>query len=137
MLQVLDEVLNNPHDTTKIHLVYGNVSDQDIILKDRIDALVAKHPKQLQVTYVVDKATSNKWMDPDGIIREKHAVGYVTPELLKKSLPPPSTSTMVFVCGPPGMMNFVSGGKAPDWSQGEVTGILAELGFTKENVFKF
>lgn len=76
-------------------------------------------------------------MDPDGWIREKHAVGYVTKELLSKSLPPPSATTMVFVCGPPGMMNFVSGPKAPDWSQGEVSGLLAELGFNKENVFKF
>lgn len=27
---------------------------------------------------------------------------------------------LIQVCGPPGMMEHVSGGKAPDWSQGEV-----------------
>ena len=49
MLQVIDEVLNNPHDTTKIHLVYGNVSDQDIILKDRVDALTPSNCKSLML----------------------------------------------------------------------------------------
>ena len=137
MLQIIDEVLNNSADKTIIHLVYGNQSEADIILKDRIDSLVAKHPKQLIVTYVVDKATTSSWMDADGWIRQKHATGFVTKQLLSQSLPPPSNETMVFVCGPPPMMNAVSGPKAPDWSQGETAGLLAELGFTKDNVFKF
>ncbi len=34
-------------------------------------------------------------------------------------------------------MNAVSGPKAPDYSQGEVGGILKELGYDKEGVFKF
>lgn len=35
-------------------------------------------------------------------------------------------------------METVSGGKNPkDYSQGEVTGILKELGFTPASVFKF
>lgn len=58
MLQVIDEVVNNPNDKTTIHLVYGNVSENDIILKDRIDDLVAKHPSKLFVTYIVDKVRS-------------------------------------------------------------------------------
>lgn len=41
------------------------------------------------------------------------------------------------VCGPPGMMASVSGPKAPDYSQGEVSGLLKELGYTKDNVYKF
>ncbi|KAJ9538920.1 hypothetical protein OSB04_031653 [Centaurea solstitialis] len=47
------------------------------------------------------------------------------------------------VCGPPGMMEHVSGGKAKDWSQGEVcimclvSGVLKELGYTEEMVYKF
>jgi cytochrome-b5 reductase len=41
------------------------------------------------------------------------------------------------VCGPPGMMNHISGDKAKDRSQGELTGILKELGYTAEMVYKF
>jgi cytochrome-b5 reductase len=35
------------------------------------------------------------------------------------------------------MMNSISGGKAPDWTQGEVSGLLKELGYNKDQVFKF
>jgi cytochrome-b5 reductase len=35
------------------------------------------------------------------------------------------------------MMNAISGGKAKDFSQGEVEGILKGLGYTKEQVFKY
>ncbi len=39
--------------------------------------------------------------------------------------------------GPPPMMNAISGDKAKDKSQGELTGILKKLGYAPEQVFKF
>lgn len=41
------------------------------------------------------------------------------------------------VCGPPGMMAAISGPKNPDYSQGEVGGVLKDLGYTSAMVFKF
>jgi hypothetical protein len=38
---------------------------------------------------------------------------------------------------PAGMMNAVSGDKAPDKSQGELTGLLKAMGYTAEQVCKF
>jgi cytochrome-b5 reductase len=35
------------------------------------------------------------------------------------------------------MMNAVSGPKAKDYTQGELSGILKTLGFSEANVFKF
>jgi cytochrome-b5 reductase len=35
------------------------------------------------------------------------------------------------------MYKAISGAKAPDFSQGELSGVLAQLGFKAENVFKF
>jgi cytochrome-b5 reductase len=35
------------------------------------------------------------------------------------------------------MVELISGAKAKDKSQGEIGGILKELGYTSENVFKF
>ena len=49
MLQVADEILENPSDKTKIKLVFANVSETDILLKDQIDAKAAKHPDKLSV----------------------------------------------------------------------------------------
>ena len=40
MLQVVDEVLANPADRTKVSLVFGNVSEADILLKQAIDCMI-------------------------------------------------------------------------------------------------
>ena len=61
MLQVVDEVLANPADRTKVSLVFGNVSEADILLKQAIDERVKAHPERFRVHYVVDKATSSNW----------------------------------------------------------------------------
>ncbi|KAG2433618.1 hypothetical protein HYH02_012547 [Chlamydomonas schloesseri] len=130
MLQVIDAILANPADKTKISLVYASVSESDIILKDKLDALAAAHPGQLSVHYVVDKAN---W----GGVFWKGSTGRVSKDLLAAQLPAPSKDSLVMVCGPPGMMVAVSGNKAPDYSQGEVSGILKDLGFDSTNVYKF
>ncbi len=44
---------------------------------------------------------------------------------------------MVLVCGPPPMMNAISGNKAPDYTQGVLSGALKDLGYVEEQVFKF
>jgi cytochrome-b5 reductase len=41
------------------------------------------------------------------------------------------------VCGPPGFMNLVSGDKAKDYTQGPLSGLLKQLGYTENQVFKF
>lgn len=130
MLQVIDAVLSNPEDKTQVSLVYANVSEGDIILKGKIDALAAAHPQQFKVHYMVDKPN---W----GGIMWKGGVGYVSKDVLKQHMPAPSKDNVVMVCGPPGMMAAVSGSKAPDYSQGEVSGLLKELGYTKDSVYKF
>lgn len=43
---------------------------------------------------------------------------------------------MVQVCGPPPFMKAISGDKAPDKSQGELTGLLFKMGFAKDMVHK-
>ncbi|XP_010520587.1 PREDICTED: NADH-cytochrome b5 reductase-like protein [Tarenaya hassleriana] len=126
MLQVIEAILKNPEDKTQISLLYGNVSPDDILLKQKLDALQAKHPN-LKVYYTVDNPTKS-W---------KGGVGYISKDMALKGLPPPGDDTFILVCGPPGMMEHISGGKAPDWSQGEVKGILKELGYTEQMVFKF
>lgn len=98
--------------------------------QDRIDALAQQHPTRLKVHYVVDKAPNSgkPW---------RGGVGYVTSSMLKEYMPAPGKDIMVFVCGPPGLMNAVSGDKAKDKSQGELTGMLKQLGYTSDMVYKF
>ena len=110
MLQIIEEILRNPADKTQLSLVYGSVSESDILLKARIDALAKKHASQFKVTYVLDKAPKG-WTG---------ASGFITSALLKEKLAPPSGDTMVIVCGPPGLMAAISGPKSPDFTQGDL-----------------
>ena len=95
--------------------------------QSKLDSLAKQHPSRFKVHYVVSKPGSGF----------SGTAGFVTKDLLKAKLPPPAPTSLVLICGPPGMMTAVSGNKAPDYSQGEVAGILKELGYTKEIVFKF
>lgn len=64
--------------------------------------------------------------------------GMITKDLLKTVLPEPKTDNVkVFVCGPPGLYKAISGGKKSPTDQGEVEGYLKELGYSKDQVYKF
>ncbi len=125
----MEEILRNPADKTSVSLIFANLSPEDIICKQHIDDLARKHKSQFSVYYVVDKV-------PHGTTWNG-GVGYITKDMLKAHMPAPSADSMVFVCGPPGMMQVISGNKAKDKSQGELTGLLKELGYTSDMVYKF
>lgn len=126
MLQVAEEVLRQ-RLPLRLSLLFANVSEADIIARDRLDALAAAHPN-FSVRYVVDAATSPDW---DG------EVGYVNRDMLARTMPPPAPGSIILVCGPPGMMKALSGEKLPDKSQGPVSGLLKEMGYNEDTVFKF
>ncbi|KAF5945810.1 hypothetical protein HYC85_016038 [Camellia sinensis] len=126
MLQVIEAILKNPEDNTQVSLLYANVSPDDILLKQKLDVLAASHPN-LKIFYTVDKP-SNNW---------NGGTGYISKDMAIKGLPGPSDDTLILVCGPPGMMNHISGDKAKDYSQGEVSGLLKELRYTEQMVYKF
>ncbi|GMH30703.1 hypothetical protein Nepgr_032546 [Nepenthes gracilis] len=126
MLQLIEAVLKNPDDSSQVSLLYANVSPDDILLKQKIDTLAASHPN-FKVFYTVDNP-SNNWRGGEG---------FVSKDMVLKGLPRPGDDTLILVCGPPGMMKHVSGDKAKDRSQGELSGILKDLGYTEEMVYKF
>eukprot|EP01083_Nonionella_stella_P280421 954024_1 len=66
----------------------------------------------------------------------QYGVGYTSDNDVQRYMPAPSDDSLILVCGPPGMMKAISGGKAKDYSQGELSGILKTLGYTKDMVFK-
>ncbi|OMH85321.1 NADH-cytochrome b5 reductase-like protein [Zancudomyces culisetae] len=129
MLQVIHKVLKNPSDSTKLSLLFANVSEKDILLKSHLDALASAHPDRFKVQYVIDKPAPG-W---------KGETGYVTADMAQKYMPDVSMGDdcVVFVCGPPGMMKSVSGPKRSRTDQGPLVGILKELGYTESNVCKF
>lgn len=126
MLQVVKGILKNPNDLTQVSLLYANVSPDDILLKQELDRLAAAYPN-FKVFYTVDNPSQN-WRGGSGIISK---------DMILKGLPGPADDMLILVCGPPGMMTHISGEKAKDYSQGELAGLLKELGYTEEMVYKF
>ncbi|WVZ72492.1 hypothetical protein U9M48_020942 [Paspalum notatum var. saurae] len=145
MLQVVRAILKNPDDNTQafcqrpdlidafivtqcseVSLIYANVSPDDILLKRELDRLSSSFPN-FKVFYTVDKPSTD-W---------RGGVGFISKDMVLKGLPGPGEDSLILVCGPPGMMNHISGDKAKDRSQGELSGVLKDLGYTAEMVYKF
>lgn len=57
----------------------------------------------------------------------------MTSKLLGGTLPGPTENIKLFVCGPPPQVAAISGGKDKS-EQGELSGVLAELGYKAEQV---
>ncbi|GJD11131.1 NADH-cytochrome b5 reductase-like protein [Galdieria sulphuraria] len=125
--QLIDYILSNPKDHTKITLLYANKTPEDILLKSELDALQRKHSDRLVIHYTVDQPNDH-WQGEKGQIQK---------DMLKKYLPRASHENLIFVCGPPPMMEAISGTKTPDKKQGPLSGLLKELGYSEDNVWKF
>jgi len=129
MWQTARHIFRNPQDKTKVTLIYGNVSEGDILLKREWEELENTYPQRFRAFYVLDNPPES-WQG---------GKGHVTKELLKTVLPEPKEGEKIkiFVCGPPGMYKAISGGKKSPSDQGELDGMLKELGYSKDQVYKF
>jgi len=129
MWQTARHIFRNPEDKTKVTLIYGNVSEEDILLKREWEELENTYPQRFRAFYVLDNPPES-WQG---------GKGHVTKELLKTVLPEPKEGEKIklFVCGPPGMYKAISGGKKSPSDQGELDGMLKELGYSKDQVYKF
>ncbi|THW88544.1 ferredoxin reductase-like protein [Aureobasidium pullulans] len=128
MYQLARAIFNNPNDKTKVTLVFGNVSEEDVLLKREWEDLENKYPNRMRAFYTLNNPPED-WPGPKGMI---------TTDLLKTVLPDPKKENIkVFVCGPPGMYKAIAGAKKSPKDQGELTGMLAELGYNKDQVYKF
>jgi cytochrome-b5 reductase len=96
MLQLVNEMLKRPGDNTELALLYANQTESDILLRDDLDVLAAKHQDKFKVWYTIDRA-SESW---------KFSVGFINDEMIKDNLFPPSKDTITVMCGPPPMINF-------------------------------
>ncbi|KAL7754403.1 NADH-cytochrome b5 reductase [Sorochytrium milnesiophthora] len=129
----LERAEGAPADNTRIALVFANVNEEDILLRDEIDALCNKSNGMATVHYVLNNPP-NEW---------KGSVGFVTKQIIESQLPQDVLrvpveeraalkDVKILLCGPPPMIKAM-------------TGYTDELGFQKPNaiskaddqVFKF
>lgn len=122
-LQALHAVLGAPGDSTEVSLVYGSKTADDILAADVLDAWAAAHPR-LSVTHVLSaEPADSAWTG---------ARGFVDADLVAARLPAPGDG-QIFVCGPEPMYDALCGPRGDP----ELTGVLREMGYEKEEVVKF
>ncbi|KAI0115148.1 ferredoxin reductase-like protein [Daldinia grandis] len=95
MLQVVRAIIRGrpTGDRTQVDLIFANVTEQDILLKEDLDAL-AKEDSGFRVHYVLDKP-------PEGWTG---GVGFVTADMVTKWLPKAAPDVKILLCGPPPMI---------------------------------
>jgi cytochrome-b5 reductase len=120
LYQLTSSILSNPQEKTAITLVFGINSDRDALFRNEFSEWEKKFPDRFKVVYTVSNPGPNS----------PFPKGYVTKELLE-NLVGKKGSEKVFVCGPPGLEKALMGGR------GNQGGILNELGFEKEQIYKF
>lgn len=132
MLQVIGHVLNSKNTSQKnkkISLIFANVEEKDILLKKELDHLASLYPDRFKIYYILDKPSSN-W---------NGGKGHVDQNMIKNHLPSSENGNdvLIMVCGPDGMLKHVCGEKNPDRTQGPLSGLLKDLKYTENQVFKF
>ncbi|KAF2770627.1 ferredoxin reductase-like protein [Teratosphaeria nubilosa] len=95
MLQIVRAVLRgrSKGDKTEITLIYANVNEEDILLKE--DLRQMDEYTGFNVYHVLNNP-------PEGW---KGGVGFVTADIIKAQLPPPAKDIKILICGPPPMVS--------------------------------
>jgi cytochrome-b5 reductase len=94
MYQLIRAICEDERDTTEISLIYANRSEEEILLREELEAFARKY-KNLKIWYMLDQPPQ-KWA---------YGQGYVTAQVMSERLPMPATDTKIMLCGPPGMIN--------------------------------
>jgi len=96
MLQIIRAIVRGREtgDKTEVDLIFANVTPQDILLREDLEALV-KTDSKIRIHFVLDKP-------PEGWTG---GVGYVTADMITKWLPKPADDIKILVCGPPPMIS--------------------------------
>lgn len=96
MYQIIQEIVRDPKVTTKCTLIYGNVNEEDILLKKELDDIVENH-SNIKVYYVLDHPPK-VW---------NGGSGYITQDILKEHLPSADPENRLLICGPPAMSSSI------------------------------
>jgi len=131
MIQALHCVLGTKDDTSKVSMLYGSKSSNDILAKETLDAWATSCADRFQVTHVLSEepAEGSAWTG---------ARGFITREMIEANFPKPESDCLIFVCGPPALYNVFSGPRdAPGQPPSELAGLLKEMGYKTEQVIKF
>lgn len=93
--QVAQAILKDPEDETEMYVVYANRTEDDILLREELDAWAKKY-ERFKVWYVVENGREG-W---------EYSVGFITDTIMREHLPDGSDGSLALACGPPPMIKF-------------------------------
>lgn len=116
MLQLVREIIKHPDDATVLSLLFANQTENDILLNKELHELAENNPNRFKIWFTLDTPPTEGW---------KYSKGFISAEMIKEHLYPPSQDTIVLMCGPPPMINFAC---QPN---------LEKLGYSPESRFAY
>lgn len=93
MRAVTKEVAAGKTGLPTVSLVFGNVAEEDILMRAELDKMATQ--TNFRVHYTLDKPPAKGW---------KGSKGFVTSAMIAENLPAASADTLVLLCGPEGMV---------------------------------
>jgi cytochrome-b5 reductase len=139
MIQALHAILGRQQQEKDRHsppqqvtMIYASRTQHDILGQQLIDTWAQEeyYADRFQIVHVLSQEPNDStWMG---------ARGHMDRTLLEKYLPDPSSSSsssslIIFVCGPPSMYQSLCGPR----DDPQLSGILADLGYRADQVYKF
>jgi nitrate reductase (NAD(P)H) len=94
VLQVAHAVLKNADSKVTVAVLYANRSEDDILCHDML--LELEKDERVSVWYTLDKPPA-EWA---------YSSGFISEDMVRSHLPSPSPTTVIFMCGPPKMLEF-------------------------------
>ncbi|KAK4331856.1 Nitrate reductase [NADPH] [Rhodotorula toruloides] len=93
---LIARILLSAKDETQLRVVDANKSEDDILLRAELDRIEKEAKEgQLRITHVLSHPASDEWTGRRG---------HVDADLLRDALFPPDKDSVVFLCGPPAMI---------------------------------
>jgi len=125
MIQALHAILGDTSSETQVTMLYGSRISSDILGQELLTKWSDSN-KRLEVVHVLsDEPKDSDW---------KGARGYITKEMIETYMPSPEDKdAIIFICGPPVMYEALCGPR----DQKELTGLLGEMGYSADQVYKF
>ena len=115
MLQIIQAVLKDKNDTTRMYLLYANQTEEDILVRSELETIQQNHPDRFSLWYTLDRPKED-WSYGSGFVNEK---------MIADHLPHSEDESLVLMCGPPPMINYAC---IPN---------LEKLGFKPKQYFAF
>jgi len=95
-LAIIRKIFSNPADKTKVSLLFANQTEEDIFLRQELEAYASKY-SNFKLWYTLDRPPQN-W---------KYSSGFINATMIKEHLFEGDVAPSVFLlCGPPPMIKY-------------------------------